>query len=194
MAGAFRGAKLAESLGFDLTDAFAGYVELLTDLFEGVFALAADAEAETDDLLLFRGEGLENVSGFVADVGFDDGVHRGADPTVFDEIAESGFTIAPDGGLEGDGIAGDGFQLLNFFNRDVHAAADFFICRSTTELFFQFARGAKELVHALVHMHRDADGAGLVGDGAGDGLANPPSGVGREFVAATVLELVGGAH
>ncbi len=43
-------------------------------------------------------------------------------------------------------------------------------------------------------MHRDADGAGLVGDGAGDGLADPPGGVGRELVAALVLELVDGLH
>ena len=33
VAGAFRGAELAERLGFDLTDAFAGDVELLADLF-----------------------------------------------------------------------------------------------------------------------------------------------------------------
>ena len=43
-------------------------------------------------------------------------------------------------------------------------------------------------------MHRDADGAGLIGDGAGDGLANPPGGVGRELVAAAVLELVDRLH
>ena len=43
-------------------------------------------------------------------------------------------------------------------------------------------------------MHRDADGAGLVGDGAGDGLTDPPGGVGGEFVAAAVLELVDGLH
>ena len=43
-------------------------------------------------------------------------------------------------------------------------------------------------------MHRDADGAGLVRDGAGDGLTDPPGGVGREFVTATVLELVDRLH
>jgi hypothetical protein len=43
-------------------------------------------------------------------------------------------------------------------------------------------------------VHGDADGAGLVGDGAGDGLANPPGGVGAELVAALVLELVDGLH
>ena len=43
-------------------------------------------------------------------------------------------------------------------------------------------------------MHRDADGAGLVRDGAGDGLADPPGGVGGELVAAAVLELLDGLH
>ena len=43
-------------------------------------------------------------------------------------------------------------------------------------------------------MHRDADGSRLVGNAAGDGLADPPGGVGRELVTATVLELVHGLH
>ena len=43
-------------------------------------------------------------------------------------------------------------------------------------------------------MHRDADGASLIGDGAGDGLPDPPRGVGREFVAAAPFELVDGLH
>ncbi len=43
-------------------------------------------------------------------------------------------------------------------------------------------------------MHRDADGAGLVGDGAGDGLADPPGRVGRELVAAAILVFVHRPH
>ena len=43
-------------------------------------------------------------------------------------------------------------------------------------------------------MHRDADRARLVGDRAGDRLADPPGGVGRELVAAPPLELVDGLH
>ena len=49
-------------------------------------------------------------------------------------------------------------------------------------------------VHALDHVHRDADGAGLVGDGAGDGLADPPRGVGRELEALRVVELLDRPH
>ena len=38
---------------------------------------------------------------------------------------------------------------------------------------------------ALHHMHRDADGPGLVGDGPGDGLADPPGSVGGKLEAAS---------
>ena len=47
-----------------------------------------------------------------------------------------------------------------------------------------------ELVDGLHHVHRDADGAGLVGDGPGDGLADPPGGVGAELVTLAVVELL----
>ncbi len=56
------------------------------------------------------------------------------------------------------------------------------------------AGDAVHLVDGLDHVHRDADGAGLVGDRAGDGLADPPGGVGRELVAAAVFELVHRLH
>jgi hypothetical protein len=51
---AFRRTKLAQRLGFNLPDSLTGYVKFLTDLFEGMLALAADAEAQPDHLFLFR--------------------------------------------------------------------------------------------------------------------------------------------
>ncbi len=54
--------------------------------------------------------------------------------------------------------------------------------------------GAHQLVDGLDHVHRDADGARLVGDRAGDRLADPPGGIGREFVAAAVFELIDRLH
>ena len=43
-------------------------------------------------------------------------------------------------------------------------------------------------------MHRDADGAALVGHRPGDRLANPPGGVGAELEAAAILELIDRPH
>ncbi len=132
--------------------------------------------------------------GFVADIGIDHGVDRRTHPAVFDQIAQRGFAVAADRRFERHRIARDGLQLLDLLHRNVHAAADFVVGGRAAQFLFQLARGAQELVHALVHVNGNADGAGLVGDGAGDGLANPPGGVGRKLVAAAVFEFVGGAH
>src|ERR1035441_1772043 len=109
-------------------------------------------------------------------------------------LFRSRFAVAAHRGFERHRIAGDGLQLLDFLHRDVHPAANFVICRSAAQFLLQFARCPQELVHAFVHVHRDADGAGLVGDGAGYGLPDPPRGVGRKLVTAAIFELVGGAH
>ncbi len=51
VARSFRRTKLAQSLGFNLANTLAGDVEFLADLFERMFPLAADAEAQPDHLL-----------------------------------------------------------------------------------------------------------------------------------------------
>ena len=66
--------------------------------------------------------------------------------------------------------------------------------RLAADLVQHLAAGADDLVDRLDHVHGDADGARLVGDRAGDRLADPPGGVGRELVAAAVLELVDRLH
>ncbi len=58
----------------------------------------------------------------------------------------------------------------------------------------QFAVDVADLAHLLDHVDGDADGAALVGDGAADGLANPPGGIGGEAEAAGVFELVHRPH
>ena len=58
------------------------------------------------------------------------------------------------------------------------------------QLLEQLAGDPDDLVDGLHHVDGDADGAGLVGDGPGDGLADPPGGVGGELVALGVVELL----
>ena len=58
----------------------------------------------------------------------------------------------------------------------------------------QLALGPDDPVHVLDHVHRDADRARLVGDRAGDRLADPPRGVRRELEALGVVELVDRPH
>ena len=101
---------------------------------------------------------------------------------------------SPIGGLEADGLLGDLEDLADLVERQLHLLRNLFRGRLAAVLLHQVAAGADELVDGLDHVHRDADGPSLVGDGARDRLADPPRGVGAELVAALVLELVHRLH
>ena len=58
------------------------------------------------------------------------------------------------------------------------------------ELGDELALGAADLVELLDDVDRDADRARLVGERAGDRLADPPRRVGRELEALAVVELL----
>ena len=53
---------------------------------------------------------------------------------------------------------------------------------------------AHELVDRLDHVHRNSNRARLVGDGARDGLANPPRRVSGKLVAAPIFEFLDRLH
>ncbi len=64
------------------------------------------------------------------------------------------------------------------------------VARLLAGLLEQLPLGADHLVDLLDHVHRDADIAILVGDGARDRLPYPPSGVRGELEALAVVELL----
>ena len=59
---------------------------------------------------------------------------------------------------------------------------------SCPSLLQKLTGNTDDLVDGLHHVHGDADGAGLVGDGSGDGLTDPPGGVGGELIALSVVK------
>ena len=87
--------------------------------------------------------------------------------------------------------------LLNF--DDLLGGHVEFLCQFlgsgfATQVLEHLALDARKLVDNLDHVHRDADRASLVRHRAGDCLANPPRGVGRELVALRVIELFDSAN
>ena len=66
--------------------------------------------------------------------------------------------------------------------------------RLAADLVQHLPRCAHQLVDRLDHVHGDADGARLIGDGAGDRLPDPPRCIGAELVAAAVFELIHRLH
>jgi len=62
------------------------------------------------------------------------------------------------------------------------------------DLVEHLARFTHDFADALHHVDGDADRARLIGDRARDCLPDPPRGIGRELVAAAVLELIDRLH
>src|SRR3989475_520219 len=186
--------QLAQRLGLDLPDALPRDREVLPDLFQRVVGVLADPEALAQHALLARREGLQRVVDLALQIVADGCVQRRDGLLVLDEVPQMAVFLLADGRLQRDRLLGDLEDLANLVQRKVHLLGDLFGRRLTPQLLDQVPRGADQLVDGLDHVHRDPDGPGLIGDGAGDGLADPPRRVGAELVAPLVLELVHGLH
>src|SRR5581483_1604143 len=175
-------------------DAFAGDAELLADFFERMVGVHADAEAHAENAFLARGERGEDTGRRLAEVRLDRRVDRQDRVLVLDEIAEVAVLLVADRRLEADRLLGDLEDLADLLERHGELLGKFLRGRLAADLVEHLAAGADDLVDRLDHVDGDADRARLIGDRARDRLPDPPGGIGREFVAAAVLELVDRLH
>ena len=109
--------ELPERLGLDLPDALAGDRELLTDLFQSVVGVHADAEAHAQHALLARRQRGQDAGRRLAQIGLDGGVERQHRVLVFDEVAEVGILLVADRRFEADRLLGDLHHLANLLQR-----------------------------------------------------------------------------
>jgi hypothetical protein len=107
---------------------------------------------------------------------------------------KDGVVAVADRRLERDGLLRHLHDLLHAVDGQVHLVGHLVRGRLVAVLLEKLLLDLHDLVQRLDHVDRDADRAGLVGDGAGDRLADPPGRVGGELVAAAVLELLDGLH
>src|SRR6266540_2350621 len=180
----------AEQASTNLADALPGDAELAADLFERARVAVGQAEAELDDLLLALAEGVQHRVELLLEQDEAGRVDRDDRVGVLDEVAEVGVLLLADGRLQADGLLADLEDLAHLLGRELHLAPDLLRRRLAAEVLQELALDADQLVDRLDHVHRDADGARLVGDGPGDRLADPPGRVRRELVALGVVELL----
>src|SRR3954469_12693006 len=183
-------AELGHGLGLDLADPLAGDAVDLPDLVKGARLAVGEAEAQPDDAGLPLGEGLQHAGQLVLHEGEADRVDGDDRLGVLDEVAELAVALVTDGLVEADGLPGVLLDLQHLVRGDVHLLGQLLRGGLAPEVLEQLALDAAELVDDLDHVHRDADGAGLVGHGAGDRLPDPPGRVRGELVALGVVELL----
>src|SRR6185437_11476193 len=87
--------------------------------------------------------------------------------------------------LEGYGCLRDLASLADFLNGHVQPLGQFLRSGLAAKLLHELASTLGNLIDDLDHVNGHTDGARLVGDGARDGLANPPGGVGGELVTSS---------
>src|SRR5471030_2866542 len=104
------------------------------------------------------------------------------------------IVVVADRRLHRNWLFGDLHDLTDLIFWHLHLDGQRRGIRLGTRFLQDLARNAVHLVDRFDHVHGDADGAGLVGDRTGDGLAYPPRRIGRKLVAATIFKLVHRLH
>jgi hypothetical protein len=159
-----------------------------------MLAAVIQPKPHLDDFFFARRQRLQHRRRLLLQVQVDHRIRRRNHGLVFDEIAQVRIFLFPDRRLQRNRLLRNLQDLAHLGHRNVHALGDLFTGRLATELLHQLAARPHQLIDRLDHVHRDADGARLIGNRAGDGLADPPSRVGRKLVAAAPFELVHGLH
>ena len=183
-------AQFSQGLGLDLADALTGDVELLAHLLQGAGAAVLNAEAQLEHLLLPGSQGAQHVHQLLLEQGEGGGLRRLGGVLVGDEVAQVGVLLLADGGLQAHRLLGNFQNLPHLVHGHAHLLGDLLGGGVVAQLLEELAGDTDDLVDGLHHVDGDADGAGLVGDGPGDGLADPPGGIGGELVALGVVELL----
>src|SRR3990172_4696872 len=169
-----RMAKFSEGLCLYLTDALARHVEFLPHLFQGVVGMLPDAEPPAQHFFLAVRQGVQHPADLLMQVLSYGRIEGGLDLLVLDKVAEVAVLFLADRGLEGYRFLGDLHDLAHLLHRQAHGGGDLVRGRLSAEFLHEAARRTDKLVHGLDHMDRDADRAGLVGNGPRNCLPDPP--------------------
>ncbi len=151
-----------------------------------------EAEAQLEHEALARGEGVEQALDLRAPLGDAGRGQRLDRRLVFDQLAEKRVVALAARGLEAHRHAARADDLAHLVGGDAHLGGDLLGGGLAAAALLEAALRAEQLVLRFDDVHRQADGAPLVGEGPRDRLADPPVGQGRELEAAAVVELLDG--
>src|SRR5829696_2846915 len=191
-AGVAAGADGPQCLYLDLPGPLLGDAKLLRDFAQGEGLAAVEAVAHLDDPGLPLGKrphGLHERQLPLADL---DARVVVAGALVGEQLAELGAFVGVDPGIDaGDGLA-DLAQTPGLLRLYAEPLDELLFGSIAAELDAQGVLGASQAVDGVYDVRGQADGAGMVGDGAGNGLTDPPRRVGGEAVTHLGVELLDG--
>src|SRR4051794_17920423 len=182
--------ELLQRLVLDLADALARDIERPPDLVERARVLPAEAVPQLEDAALAVGEVLQRFAQRFLGQDLGGPLVRGLGALVSDELTELRLLLVADRLLERNRRLSGALDRVDLLRIDAGDFGDLLGGGLTAELGDELALGAADLVELLDDVDRDADRPRLVGERAGDRLADPPRRVGRELEAFAVVELL----
>src|SRR4029453_5090456 len=188
-----RVAQLLQSLGFDLTDTFAGYAERPAYLSErGVGH--PHPEPHPQNALLAGGQLSQDLRHAVSKRG---SLHRGVridSVGCLDEIGKGGIAMLAGWVIERSGVLHQRQRLFDLSLCNARACSNLVGLWLAPMLLMKFAPLAMNLPCGSRHVPGDANHAALVGHGTRDRLPDPPNGIGRELDATPIVVLLDRTH
>ena len=181
--------QLPECLRLNLADALSGHVELPAHFLQRPGLSVIETEPQAEHLLLplgQRGKRLHQL--FVEEFGsrrIDGNFHI----VILYKIAKVAVFFLSDGCLQGNRILGNLHDFPHAVDGNLHALRDLLRLRLSAQLLQKLTGGPHKTVNGLNHVNGNPDRPRLVGDRAGDGLTDPPGGVGTELESLLVIVL-----
>src|SRR3954451_4336238 len=148
-------AEFAQSLGFNLADALARYLEVLAYLLQSVLAAIVEPEPHPDDLLFTRRKALQNLSRLLIEIQIHH-VLGGRDMCLIDdEVSQVGLILFSDRSFERNRFLCDAHHAANAMDRKFHALSEFLVGWLTAQFLNHGAGRPDQLVDRLDHVNRD---------------------------------------
>ena len=187
--------QFSQGLGFDLADALAGDCEVLTNFLERVFGSGRPKPKRILITFSSRGVSVARTSSVIsrrfeattASAGFRIDLSSMKSP----RCESSSSPIGVSSEIGSCAI----FKTFRTFETGMSILLrNLFTRRFASQFLHQRSRSANQLVDRFDHVHRNANRARLIRDGARDRLSNPPRRVSRKLVAASPFKLVDRLH
>ena len=182
--------KLSECFGFNLANTFTGNVKLFAHFLQRAGAAILQTKTQTQHLFLTRGQALQHTGQLLFEQSVAGSLCGYGGILIGNEVAKVAVLLLTDGRFQADRLLGNTHNLAHLIYRHIQLERNF-ICGRLMAVFVQkLAGNFLYLIDGFHHMHRDTDGAGLVGNGTGDCLTNPPCCIGGKFKALRVVKLL----
>ena len=120
------------------------------------------------------------------------GVGRRGSVVVRYEVAEVAVLFFADRSLERNGLLRYSHDLAHLIDGHIELFGDLVGRGLVAVLVEELRRYLLDLIDGLDHVDGYTYGTRLIGDSSGDGLSDPPCGVGRELEALGIIELLNG--